>query len=86
MPSSGSNPKPNQNVDADARAAGVRPKVRIADRGTRKATANVVTGNQIGAVGPAGGMVAASAPVEIEAQVVVMAGRDLDRLQEVVGR
>jgi hypothetical protein len=85
-PSSGSNPRPNQNADADAREAGARPRGRTADRGTRKAIANVVTGNQVGAVGLPGGMAVGNGPVEIEAPAVVMVGRDLDRPQEVVSQ
>jgi hypothetical protein len=84
-PSSGSNPRPNRNADGDARGAGARRKGRIGDRGTRKAIANVVTGNQVGAVALPGGTVG-NGRVEIEAPVVVMAGRDLDRPQEVVSQ
>lgn len=83
MPLSGSNPKPNQNADAGVPEAEVRPKERTVDRGTRKAIANVVTGNQVGAVGPPGGTVVGNAKVEIEGPVV---RRDLDRPQEVVSQ
>ena len=74
-PSSGSNPKPNRNADADAPEAGARPRERIADHGTRKAVANVVTGNQVGAVGPPGGMAVGNERVEVEARVVVIRDR-----------
>jgi hypothetical protein len=86
-PSSGSSPRPpNRNADAAVRGAGGRPRDRTAVRGTKKAIVNVVTGNQVGAVGLPVGTVAGNGRVEIEARVVVMVGCDLDRPQEVVSR
>jgi hypothetical protein len=81
MPLLGSNPKPNQNADVGVPEAGVRRKGRTADRGTRKAIANVVTGNRVGAVDPPGGTVVGNGRVEIEGPVVVMEERVLDRPQ-----
>jgi hypothetical protein len=85
-PSSGSSPSPpNRNADAAVRGAGARPRDRTAVRGTKKAIVNVVTGNQVGAVGPPGGTVG-NGRAEVEARVVVMVGHALDQPQEVVSR
>lgn len=81
MPSSGSNPRPNQNAAVDARGAGVRRRGLTADRGTRRAIANVVTDNQVEAVGPPGGTAVGNGRVKIEAPVVGMVACDLDLSQ-----
>jgi hypothetical protein len=81
MPSSGSSPRQNRSGGGGDRAGGARPKGPTADRATRKAIANVVTGNQVEVGALPVGMAVGNVRVEVEVPVVVREGPDLDQLQ-----